>query len=202
MLQWDIYRLIPFQLYSYTGGSWINWCFCVDVILKSASCEWAWGWEWKRSQICYNGSSSDIRRYWPLVLATDNDLSQWACFDIHFKCSCLKSSKQTINSISIHYSTQQCSTNSLRLTHKYSFSVSIYIYNHSYSLKRIIFNFLLLYIGVAVGSGWQSSVAYINLGCYYLIGVPLGFVMGWGFQQGVMVCLLIFFVELWYILLL
>ncbi|XP_031278020.1 protein DETOXIFICATION 27-like [Pistacia vera] len=40
--------------------------------------------------------------------------------------------------------------------------------------------------GVAVGSGWQSFVAYINLGCYYLIGVPLGFVMGWGFHQGVM----------------
>ncbi|XP_059643735.1 protein DETOXIFICATION 27-like [Cornus florida] len=40
--------------------------------------------------------------------------------------------------------------------------------------------------GVAVGSGWQSYVAYINLGCYYLIGVPLGFIMGWGFHQGVM----------------
>ncbi|XP_068316759.1 protein DETOXIFICATION 27-like [Pyrus communis] len=40
--------------------------------------------------------------------------------------------------------------------------------------------------GVAVGSGWQSYVAYINLGCYYLIGVPLGFLMGWFFHQGVM----------------
>ncbi|KAL6277282.1 hypothetical protein ACE6H2_020883 [Prunus campanulata] len=40
--------------------------------------------------------------------------------------------------------------------------------------------------GVAVGSGWQSYVAYINLGCYYLIGVPLGFLMGWVFHQGVM----------------
>ncbi|XVF61543.1 hypothetical protein PTKIN_Ptkin08bG0138100 [Pterospermum kingtungense] len=40
--------------------------------------------------------------------------------------------------------------------------------------------------GVAVGSGWQSYVAYINLGCYYLIGVPLGFLMGWGFNLGVM----------------
>ncbi|CAN1829203.1 Protein DETOXIFICATION 27 [Linum perenne] len=39
--------------------------------------------------------------------------------------------------------------------------------------------------GVAVGSGWQKYVAYINLGCYYLIGVPLGFVMGWGFDLGV-----------------
>ncbi|MED6227564.1 Protein DETOXIFICATION 27, partial [Stylosanthes scabra] len=40
--------------------------------------------------------------------------------------------------------------------------------------------------GVAVGSGWQSYVAYINLGCYYLIGVPLGLLMGWVFHQGVM----------------
>lgn len=41
--------------------------------------------------------------------------------------------------------------------------------------------------GVAVGSGWQSYVAYINLGCYYLIGVPLGFIMCWVFHQDVMV---------------
>ncbi|CDP01535.1 unnamed protein product [Coffea canephora] len=40
--------------------------------------------------------------------------------------------------------------------------------------------------GVAVGSGWQSYVAYINLGCYYLIGVPMGSVMGWVFHFGVM----------------
>ncbi|KHN14526.1 Protein TRANSPARENT TESTA 12 [Glycine soja] len=40
--------------------------------------------------------------------------------------------------------------------------------------------------GVAVGSGWQSYVAYINLGCYYIIGVPLGILMGWVFNQGVM----------------
>ncbi|XP_059634250.1 protein DETOXIFICATION 27-like [Cornus florida] len=39
--------------------------------------------------------------------------------------------------------------------------------------------------GVAVGSGWQAWVAYINLGCYYLIGVPLGCVMGWVFDFGV-----------------
>ncbi|CAA7027190.1 unnamed protein product [Microthlaspi erraticum] len=39
--------------------------------------------------------------------------------------------------------------------------------------------------GVAVGSGWQSFVAYINLGCYYCIGIPLGFVMGWFFNSGV-----------------
>ncbi|XP_038884305.1 protein DETOXIFICATION 27-like [Benincasa hispida] len=40
--------------------------------------------------------------------------------------------------------------------------------------------------GVAVGSGWQSWVAYINLGCYYLIGLPLGFLMEWVFHSGVL----------------
>ncbi|CAN6838912.1 unnamed protein product [Brassica oleracea] len=39
--------------------------------------------------------------------------------------------------------------------------------------------------GVAVGSGWQSFVAYINLGCYYFIGLPLGYIMGWVFKSGV-----------------
>ncbi|CAK9163585.1 unnamed protein product [Ilex paraguariensis] len=39
--------------------------------------------------------------------------------------------------------------------------------------------------GVAVGSGWQAWVAYINLGCYYLIGMPLGILMGWAFNTGV-----------------
>ncbi|XP_047310961.1 protein DETOXIFICATION 27-like [Impatiens glandulifera] len=40
--------------------------------------------------------------------------------------------------------------------------------------------------GVAVGSGWQSYVAYINLGCYYMIGVPFGYLLGWVFNYGVM----------------
>ncbi|XP_026416082.1 protein DETOXIFICATION 27-like [Papaver somniferum] len=39
--------------------------------------------------------------------------------------------------------------------------------------------------GVAVGSGWQASVAYINIGCYYIIGLPLGAVLGWVFHFGV-----------------
>ncbi|XP_026416099.1 protein DETOXIFICATION 27-like isoform X2 [Papaver somniferum] len=39
--------------------------------------------------------------------------------------------------------------------------------------------------GVAVGSGWQASVAYINLGCYYVVGVPLGVTLGWVFHLGV-----------------
>lgn len=47
------------------------------------------------------------------------------------------------------------------------------------------FNICLIYEGVAVGSGWQSKVAYVNLACYYLIGIPLGVVLGWVFHLGV-----------------
>ncbi|BAT87455.1 hypothetical protein VIGAN_05082200 [Vigna angularis var. angularis] len=39
--------------------------------------------------------------------------------------------------------------------------------------------------GVAVGCGWQATVAYVNVGCYYLIGVPLGCILGFNFGLGV-----------------
>ncbi|CAL4957293.1 unnamed protein product [Urochloa decumbens] len=39
--------------------------------------------------------------------------------------------------------------------------------------------------GVAVGSGWQSMVAYVNIGCYYIIGIPMGVLLGWLFNLGV-----------------
>ncbi|XP_059667115.1 protein DETOXIFICATION 35-like isoform X2 [Cornus florida] len=40
--------------------------------------------------------------------------------------------------------------------------------------------------GVAVGGGWQALVAYINLGCYYVFGLPLGFLLGYKADMGVM----------------
>ncbi|PUZ71086.1 hypothetical protein GQ55_2G286700 [Panicum hallii var. hallii] len=40
--------------------------------------------------------------------------------------------------------------------------------------------------GVAVGSGWQALVAYVNIGSYYLIGVPFGLLLAWGFHYGVL----------------
>ncbi|TYH47682.1 hypothetical protein ES332_D10G015200v1 [Gossypium tomentosum] len=32
--------------------------------------------------------------------------------------------------------------------------------------------------GVAVGCGWQTFVAYVNVGCYYVVGIPLGCLLG------------------------
>ncbi|KAF8766223.1 hypothetical protein HU200_007730 [Digitaria exilis] len=32
--------------------------------------------------------------------------------------------------------------------------------------------------GVAIGAGWQSLVAFVNIGCYYLVGLPLAAVFG------------------------
>ncbi|PWA94861.1 MATE efflux family protein [Artemisia annua] len=39
--------------------------------------------------------------------------------------------------------------------------------------------------GVAVGCGWQAYVAYVNIGCYYVVGIPLGFLLGFYFDLGV-----------------
>ncbi|KAI8528191.1 hypothetical protein RHMOL_Rhmol12G0131300 [Rhododendron molle] len=40
-------------------------------------------------------------------------------------------------------------------------------------------------IGVAIGAGWQAYVAYVNLGCYYLVGIPLSLLMAFMFNMGV-----------------
>ncbi|KAJ4978116.1 hypothetical protein NE237_008896 [Protea cynaroides] len=38
--------------------------------------------------------------------------------------------------------------------------------------------------GVAVGCGWQKFVAYVNVGCYYIVGIPLGTLLGFQFKYG------------------
>lgn len=51
---------------------------------------------------------------------------------------------------------------------------------------------------MAVGSGWQASVAYINLGCYYIVGLPLGFIIGWVLKLGVGVSIYIrVYIRIW-----
>ena len=42
---------------------------------------------------------------------------------------------------------------------------------------------------MAVGAGWQGVVAYVNIGCYYLFGIPLGLVLGFKVDWGVKVIL-------------
>ncbi|XP_024436785.1 protein DETOXIFICATION 36 isoform X3 [Populus trichocarpa] len=39
--------------------------------------------------------------------------------------------------------------------------------------------------GVAVGCGWQAFVAYVNVGCYYVVGIPFGCLIGFKFDLGV-----------------
>ncbi|KAK4263130.1 hypothetical protein QN277_028595 [Acacia crassicarpa] len=39
--------------------------------------------------------------------------------------------------------------------------------------------------GVAIGAGWQTCVAYINISCYYLFGIPVGLVLGYKLNLGV-----------------
>ncbi|WMV13021.1 hypothetical protein MTR67_006406 [Solanum verrucosum] len=39
--------------------------------------------------------------------------------------------------------------------------------------------------GVAIGAGWQFLVAFVNFGCYYGLGLPLGALLGYKFKLGV-----------------
>ncbi|KAI3501800.1 hypothetical protein L1887_29825 [Cichorium endivia] len=39
--------------------------------------------------------------------------------------------------------------------------------------------------GVAIGAGWQTTVAYMNIGSYFLFGIPLGLLLGFGLDMGI-----------------
>jgi Na+-driven multidrug efflux pump len=45
----------------------------------------------------------------------------------------------------------------------------------------------IIFAGVAIGGGWQALVAYINLGSYYIFGLPLGYLLGYRANLGVTV---------------
>lgn len=40
---------------------------------------------------------------------------------------------------------------------------------------------------MAVGAGWQVLVAFINIGCYYLVGIPFGVLFGFKLKLGALV---------------
>ncbi|XP_077247628.1 protein DETOXIFICATION 20-like [Tasmannia lanceolata] len=67
----------------------------------------------------------------------------------------------------------------------YAFSSSVEVAKEVSSLSVLLsFSILLnsvqpVLTGVALGAGWQSIVAYVNIGCYYVIGMPLGILLGY-----------------------
>ena len=32
---------------------------------------------------------------------------------------------------------------------------------------------------MAIGGGWQAMVAIVNVGCYYVVGIPLGVLLAY-----------------------
>ncbi|XP_052117624.1 LOW QUALITY PROTEIN: protein DETOXIFICATION 29-like [Arachis duranensis] len=57
------------------------------------------------------------------------------------------------------------------------------------ALCIIINNVQPVLSGVAVGAGWQAILAYVNIACYYIFGIPLGlllgFMLGWPIFRGI-----------------
>ncbi|XP_010425356.1 PREDICTED: protein DETOXIFICATION 29 [Camelina sativa] len=53
------------------------------------------------------------------------------------------------------------------------------------ALSIVINNVQPVLSGVAVGAGWQAVVAYVNIACYYLFGIPFGLLLGYSFKFGV-----------------
>ncbi|XP_065876733.1 protein DETOXIFICATION 29-like [Euphorbia lathyris] len=49
----------------------------------------------------------------------------------------------------------------------------------------IINNIQPVLSGMAIGAGWQAVVAYVNIACYYVFGIPLGLILGYKVDLGV-----------------
>ncbi|PKA55657.1 Protein transparent TESTA 12 [Apostasia shenzhenica] len=62
-----------------------------------------------------------------------------------------------------------------------------------FSFTLLLDSILPVLTGVAVGAGWQALVAYINLGCYYVIGLPLGYLLGIKLDMGLEVVVLLYY---------
>ncbi|XP_044491602.1 protein DETOXIFICATION 29-like [Mangifera indica] len=54
------------------------------------------------------------------------------------------------------------------------------------ALCIVINNIQPVLSGVAIGAGWQAVVAYVNIGCYYVFGIPLGLILGYKVGWGVL----------------
>ncbi|CAL5418880.1 unnamed protein product [Camellia sinensis] len=52
-------------------------------------------------------------------------------------------------------------------------------------LAIVVYSVQLALAGVAIGAGWQAYIAYVNLGCYYLFGIPLSLLTGFKFNMGI-----------------
>nr|XP_043606899.1 protein DETOXIFICATION 29-like [Erigeron canadensis] len=49
----------------------------------------------------------------------------------------------------------------------------------------VIYNTVSVLSGVAIGAGWQSAVAFMNIGSYICVGIPLSLLLGFKFDMGV-----------------
>nr|GEX08558.1 protein DETOXIFICATION 29-like [Tanacetum cinerariifolium] len=62
---------------------------------------------------------------------------------------------------------------------------AVYTLTPLLALCLVINNIQPALSGVAIGAGWQAAIAYINIACYYIFGVPLGLTLGFAANWGV-----------------
>lgn len=109
-------------------------------------------------------------------------------FDWSLYLLCLKLSKNQILCIRVVHVKNR--THNIILFQVVKPNFLLYSGSESFEIKP---NFWLveligwLDLGVAIGAGWQALIAYINIGCYYIFGLPPGIILGFKLGLGAMV---------------
>lgn len=107
-------------------------------------------------------------------------------FHIHTELGCGQRSCRSFSSLVLLHSTEQRPASSFWWI---LYQTKILKKNSNTHIFSLITLALLLLSGVAIGAGWQSVVAYVNVTCYYVIGIPTGVCLGYliGYQVKVWV---------------
>ena len=144
--------------------------------LQSASGKWAWSWKCKKGQVCDIQCRHHVFLDRICVICALPFLPWKPCLHFYWESSSGRCCCWPLASASLLHIVKQCSTSAIR----YAFGstewqrlvqCTSYLFDTKILLKSSI--------GVAVGAGWQSVVAYVNITSYYLIGIPLGGVLGY-----------------------
>lgn len=57
------------------------------------------------------------------------------------------------------------------------------VYNQHASISDVVLSVDSTSLSIARGCGWQHLGAYVNLGSFYLVGIPVALLLGFGYKM-------------------
>ncbi|KAI3762841.1 hypothetical protein L1987_53283 [Smallanthus sonchifolius] len=156
----------------------LSWWFIVvaqKVYIFSGTCGQAWsGFSWAAFNNLWGFVKLSFASAIMLCLET------WYFMALVLFAGYLKNAEIAVDALSICYQEQ-----TIQEPQNSQWCKAVYALTPLLAACLIINNIQPALSGVAIGAGWQATIAYINIACYYIFGVPLGLTLGFALNWGV-----------------